>query len=361
MPTLRNSPHRYGWVAVVLHWGVGGLIVAALGLGLYMEELPFSPEKLRLFGIHKSLGLLILALVCVRLLWRITQTQPGVVGSLPLWQKLAARWTHRLLYILMVGMPLSGWVMSSAAGFPVSFFGLFVVPDLVAPSAPIQETAHAVHETLGLLLMALIGVHVLAALKHHVVDKDETLRRMLPVLVLLLMPVGSGLAHEDDTWRIAVEESRLEFEAVQNGAPVRGRLDAFEGAIHFDPESLEKSSIVITVFMDSVSTSYGPARDEIKKPAWLSVVKFPEARFESTDVTAKDGGYMAQGTLTLRGVSQPATLTFKFASYAPRRAEAEGELTLERTAFGVGQGAWAQTDNVEDRVTVMFFVTAYKL
>ncbi len=177
---LRNTPARWGGVAQALHWGMAGLILAMFALGLAAANWPLSPAKLELFWWHKSLGMLILALVLVRLLWRLTGPVPAPPpGTTPL-ERWAAAAAHGALYLLMVLMPVSGWVINSAAGFPFEVFGLVPLPSIVPKDPDLQGTAEAVHGALFLVLAALVVVHVAAALRHHRVRGNNVLRRMLP-------------------------------------------------------------------------------------------------------------------------------------------------------------------------------------
>lgn len=179
MPMI-NTPSRYGYVNIGLHWVMALLIVGMLILGLYMSDLPVSLEKLSLFGWHKSFGILILMLVIIRILWRFVNITPAYADNIPGWQKLAAHGMHYALYGFMFLMPLTGWLMSSAAGVTVSFFGLFTLPNLVQANPTLQGYLFQVHSTSAFVLIGLICLHVLAALKHHFWDKDDILKRMLP-------------------------------------------------------------------------------------------------------------------------------------------------------------------------------------
>jgi len=180
---LRNTEARYGSVAVTLHWLMALLLVTLLALGLYMVSLPdagFDTTKITLILLHKQLGLLALVLVGLRLAWRVGNCLPRLVESLPDWQKLAARFVHLCFYGLMLALPLTGWLMSSAAGIPVSLFGLVDLPDLVRHDESLFRGLIEVHAWLGWALLACIVAHVGAALGHHFVLKDETLTKMLP-------------------------------------------------------------------------------------------------------------------------------------------------------------------------------------
>jgi cytochrome b561 len=175
--SLKNSDTHFGLVAILFHWVMAILIIGLLALGLYMVELPISLQKLKLYGWHKEYGCLVLFLVIARLLWRIINITPQ--WSLPRWEKWAAGLMHWSFYVLMFAMPISGWFITSAAGLPASFFGLFTLPNLLAPDEKWRGLFEWVHRWLGYGLIAALFLHVSAALKHHFINKDQILRRMI--------------------------------------------------------------------------------------------------------------------------------------------------------------------------------------
>ncbi len=177
---IKNSSERYGIIATLLHWGMAILIIGLLALGLYMGKLEMSPDKLKLYGLHKSFGACVLFVVTFRALWRITNIIPPMPNTIPKLQQLAAHMAHYALYFFMIAMPLSGWLMSSAAGFPVSVFGLFTLPDLIAANQEQKHFLKEAHEFMAYGLIFTIVAHAGAALKHHFINKDDILRRMLP-------------------------------------------------------------------------------------------------------------------------------------------------------------------------------------
>lgn len=177
---LRNTTTRYGAVAQLLHWATVALIVTQFVLAELAEDLPRGLAKLELITRHKSLGITILALAVLRLAWRATGPVPPVPATAGRWARSAAGVSHWLLYGLLFALPLSGWLMSSSANYPVSWFGLVQLPDLVAPGEALHETMEEVHEVLAQSLFVVAVVHALAALRHHFLLKDDVLRRMLP-------------------------------------------------------------------------------------------------------------------------------------------------------------------------------------
>lgn len=173
-----NAVLRYSPPAVVLHWLIALLIFAAFPLGVYMHDLPLSPDKLRLYSYHKWLGITILMLVALRVTWRLTHTPPPLPDSVTGWQRQASHLVHGLLYLLILAIPLSGWLMSSAKGFPVVWFGVLPLPDLVGKDKALGDLLAEVHETLNISMLALVVLHVAASLKHHFYERQPYVQRM---------------------------------------------------------------------------------------------------------------------------------------------------------------------------------------
>ena len=183
MPDLANTPERYGSIAIVLHWAMAALIIGLAGSGLYMVQLPdvgFDTWKITVIVAHKAVGMLVLPAVALRILWRWSNALPRLVDGLPLWQQVIARFVHLCFYALMFALPLTGWIMSSAGGYPLPFFGWFDLPDLVGFNEYRFGLFIAVHRWLSYAMLLLIALHAGAGLRHHLGLRDDTLRRMLP-------------------------------------------------------------------------------------------------------------------------------------------------------------------------------------
>lgn len=176
---ILNSSDRFGIIAIILHWLMAILIVGLIILGLYMTRIPLNPFKLKLYGWHKEVGMLVLFLVVFRLCWRIMNTNPQLPIEMPLWEKISAHCVHWVFYFFMFALPLSGWLLTSSAGLPASFFGLFVLPDLISANEEQRFLFTQIHDWLGYILIGFICLHTLAALKHHFINKDDILQRML--------------------------------------------------------------------------------------------------------------------------------------------------------------------------------------
>ncbi len=184
---IRNTRSAYGTVAIALHWTIAALIIGMLGFGLYMVRLPIhEPATYSLYQLHKSIGFVVLALVSLRILWKITGITPDLPAEMPIWEKLAAHLGHISLYALMLVMPVTGWLLvsSSPLGIPTVFFDLFEIPHLSTPvflgqKADVSAFFTAVHGWAAYAFIAVILGHVGAAFKHYFISRDKVLQRML--------------------------------------------------------------------------------------------------------------------------------------------------------------------------------------
>lgn len=179
MPNASLPRHRYTLTAIALHWLLAVLIIGTFLVGWQMSGMPFSPQRLKLYNWHKWAGSVILALSALRLLWRLFNRPPADLPMPPL-QRIAAHATHHLLYLLFFAVPLVGWAYSSAAGFPIVVFGLVPLPDFVPVDKALAAAIKPWHGWLAYSLAVLVVLHVAAALKHHFIDRDGLLHRMVP-------------------------------------------------------------------------------------------------------------------------------------------------------------------------------------
>lgn len=172
--------NRYTRTAMSLHWLMAILLVGLFAVGIYMHELPLSPWKLQVYSWHKWAGVTAFLLVLVRLAWRFTHRPPALPINMSRSAEFAAHAGHTLLYILMIAIPLSGWLMSSAKGVQTVYFGILPIPDLLAKNKELGNVLRDIHAILNYTLAAVVIGHIGAALKHHLIDKDDVLTRMLP-------------------------------------------------------------------------------------------------------------------------------------------------------------------------------------
>ena len=172
---------RYTTVAIAFHWLMALLIVGAFTMGLVMTDIPgITPTKLKYYSWHKWAGVTILLLATLRLLWRLGHGAPPYPAHMPGWQKTAANALHTLLYALMFAVPLSGYLYTLSAGIPVVWFGLLQLPVIIDPNPELKPVLKAVHYWLNMTLAACVAGHVGAGLKHHFIDRDGLIKRMMP-------------------------------------------------------------------------------------------------------------------------------------------------------------------------------------
>jgi cytochrome b561 len=179
---LSNTDQRYGAAAITLHWLMAAVLAALVALGIYMVQLPdvgFNSDKITLILIHKDIGTSVVILVTVRLAWRELNPLPRLVETVPEWQKVTAIFLHLCFYALMFALPVTGWLMSSASGIPAYLLGLLRLPDFLAHDELLFASLRQIHDWLGYIMAIFIVLHAGAALRHHFLLRDETLRKMV--------------------------------------------------------------------------------------------------------------------------------------------------------------------------------------
>ena len=365
------------------------------GLAELAEWAEQDGERARQLGLlanHKSVGMTVLVLALLRLVWRLVVPPPSSPETMPTWQLRASLLAHWLLYFFLFALPVTGWLLSSAKAFSVSWFGLFAWPDLVAASEPLAERMEQLHELGGKALFVLALIHVLAALKHALIDRDGVLSRMTSPAPLglagLLIVLGSLLlvpparevvtdvrandespatveqaavparsASEDaitselPRWDVDYDASFIEFTGEQAGAAFTGRFTDWEATIAFDPDQLEDSAARVQLNMSAVSSGDAERDETISGPEFFAASRFPVAVYEASEFERLDDSLVAAGTLTIKGVSLPVELRFRVEGN-----ELSGEAVIDRLLFQVGTGDWESTDWVGRDVDVAVYV-----
>ena len=176
----KNTTERWGGVAQIFHWLIAILIIGLATVGVWMSDLPPDDTKWFVYGWHKQMGLLIFILVVLRVTWRITQMQPTLPNSMPRWQKIASHITIGVLYVVMIGFPVSGFLMSTYGGHSVNFFNIYTFEAFAQGPNEFAKTMRELHGFCLNLLIVFGTLHVLAGLYHHFILKDDVLKRMLP-------------------------------------------------------------------------------------------------------------------------------------------------------------------------------------
>lgn len=362
---------HYTKLAKLFHWLTAVAVIGMLGLGWYMTSLELSPFMLKVFSWHKWIGICILILTVLRLIWRFRHPAPPLPDDIPPVLRLSANAGHVMLYGLLIGLPLAGWIHSSAAGFPVVWFSVIPLPDLVGPSKPTSDVFSWLHWAGGLLLIALLIAHIGAAIWHHTVKHDDILVRMLPgrknisalsVLALMIAGLPDLRAGPADAWVIDADSSKISFTARQLNVPVNGTFNSYKANIVFDPESADAASIKLELETASITTGQPQADQALPGAEWFASADHPTAVFEASGFKpAGEDKYEIAGTLTIKGTSQPVTVKASIATSGDPQglqAKATGEATVSRTAFKVGEGQWASTATIADEVVIAFTLNA---
>ncbi len=408
-----SEADSYSLIARIIHWLTALIILGLLVVGTYMTTMDMSEQKLQFYNLHKSFGLLVLALAFVRIAWHLIKKKPKSLPTHKKWEKILSHAVHGFLYLLLIAIPISGWVMSSAGDFNIKFFSLNM-PDIVSKDENLFKLSHGVHEILAWVLLVLLMLHIAGALKHHVIDRDETLERMtwrrigmIPVTVLVFLLagvygyivleaglkkfgeqnsavktpiVGTSQADEEASndenvvmsvdgvpqWQIDSGKSNLTFQATQYGQTFDGSFD-FNGAIYFDPALLDKSKVKIEIDIASIKTGSEDRDSQARAEDWFNVATYPKAVFEAEEFMTghRVNSYEARGTLTLRGIKMPIILPFALVISDNGQGQSIAEMTatldLNRLDFGVGQGQWQKTDAISDKVVINVSLLATQL
>jgi cytochrome b561 len=352
---MDRSPPRYGATAIATHWLLALLIAGNFAFGLYFIDLPFSPQKLRYFSWHKWAGAVVLPLAAVLLAWRALHGEQPFPQGMPHWERQLSRFTHVLLYLFFFASPLSGWLYSSAAGFQTVLFGVLPIPDLIGRNRDLAEALKDVHRWINYALAMAVAVHVAAALKHHFIDRDDVLRRMLPSAVLVFAALLTTVsAHAQGARKIDTTKSSIRFVNKQMGVPVEGRFRRFDATVTFDPQRPEATKAEFEVDLASIDLGSEEGEIEVRRPLWFDVERHPRARFVLTGVKpAGPGRFEASGTLTIKGVTHPVVSPVALTEAAGVRT-IEGQFSLRRLLFRIGEGHWSDTETVADEVLVRF-------
>ena len=315
----RNSALRWGAIAQLFHWTIVALIITQFVLANMAEDLPLGMAKLATLARHKSVGITILGLALLRLGWRLSNRQsPPLPADYKGWMRGLAHLTHYGLYALIFAMPLTGWLMSSAKNYPVSWWGFVTLPNLVQPDEGLFELMKSTHGFLAGTLIAVTVLHALAALYHHFMRKDDVLRRMLPFTLLagsaLILGAASfhtraaepakptpAAATSAAIWSADPAKSTLEFVFVQAGAKTTGKFSKFTADVDFSPASTPAAGrIDVAIDMGSADTRDKERDDTLRMADLFNTAKFPRATWVGNPVHgARDLHSKAAGKLSL--------------------------------------------------------------
>ncbi|OAN78348.1 cytochrome [Sulfitobacter sp. EhC04] len=392
---LTNTQIRYGGVTKTFHWLTALLILSLIVLGLVAEDLPYDTDaelarKAWMFSLHKTLGVLVFFVALARILWAVSQPKPGLLNADKKAESFLAELVHWLLYGALVIVPLSGWIGHAAAsGFAPIWWPLGQNLPLVPKSTSVEHFFGAVHYFAGRVLIGAILLHMAGALKHHFIDRDSTLRRMLPgeapvgplpqashsaapVVAALAIwcaalglavataqgadgaePASPALAEVASDWQ--VQEGSIAISVTQFGSEVDGSFDDWTAAITFDDTQMIGVVGDVTATISIPSLTLGSVTKQALGADFFAADTFPTATFNAQIQHASDG-YEAVGTLTIKDRSVPLTLPFGLA-ITDDTAEMRADVTLDRRDFGIGDNM-PKEDSLAFAVAVAIRLTA---
>ena len=394
---MTNSP-KYSTFSRLLHWVIAALIIIQYVL-IELVSLAASHseivQQLALLANHKSIGMTVLALSVLRLSWRIFNPPPDLPSSMSERHKNMSFLAHWLIYFLIFMLPLSGWLMSSANAYSVSWFNLFVFPDLIAGNERLSHFLNDTHEILSKLLFGLVVIHVCAALKHHYFDKDDVLNRMASIrmwgvlfltLILVLFffariapsAVNNGLnvdsaseigAHKVTlnseekvsdlpVWNIDYSTSYIRFEGDQAGAPFEGVWTKWTAMMQFDPNQISNSQFDVLIDVTQVDSGDSERDGYIIGSDFFDASNYKTARFYVADFSKiSEGRFSSNGYLTIKGLKKSVLFEFSLVSEGDK-VVLNGFASLDRLAWNIGIGDWSDPTWVGGSVNVRVKVEA---
>ena len=374
-----NTTTQYGFVAKTLHWLTALGILAVIPLGIVANDMPYDTadqlaDKAWLFSLHKTIGVTLFFVALARILWAIVQPKPAALHPDRKTETLLAEIVHWLLYGSLVLVPLSGWVHHAATeGFAPIWWSFGQNLPFVPENLTVSETAAGLHIVFERVLIISMILHIAGAIKHAVIDKDQTLARMLPgrqvtvaaserpsrgfvppALAVLVWAAalgvggifgvyskGSAIAAEapalqqvESEW--AVTDGTLGITVRQMGADVSGSFEEWTADISFDETVMGGKAGSVDVEIAITSLTLGSVTQQAMGPDYFASSDFPTATF-SADILNTPDGYVAEGTLRLRGIEQPVLLPFDL-TIATDTAQMEGSTVLDRRSFDIGAG-----------------------
>ena len=357
------------------------------------DNAPSDLRELALLANHKSVGITILAVALLRIIWRFRHTPPALPAAMPRWQATASSISHWSLYALLFAVPMAGWLMSSASAYSVSWFNLFQLPDFVAPNPELKDVFEETHEVLAKLLLVIASVHVGAAVKHAVVDKDGVLQRMASVISVAVFfivaglgiawlggaggtnpttsdsnpaaaPVESTVAQKPESasylplWEIDYAASYIGFVGDQAGAEFDGVWERWTAQLQFSTSDIDAGVFVVTIDTSSANTQDEDRDVTMADPEWFDTVNYPEATFRASRFSEIGAGkYVADGQLSIKGIASPVQLQFTV-ERSGERLVLDGNAKVDRLELGVGTGEWEDTEWVGKDVAVLVRVEA---
>ena len=395
MPAANTRQH-YGSVAKTFHWLTALLILTVIPLGIIAQRWSFDTSdalaiKATLFSIHKTVGLTLFFVALARITWALTQAKPGPLHPDRKLETFSAETVHWALYASLVVVPLTGWIHHAATvGFAPIWWPFGQNLPFVPKNVDLAHTFASLHIIFERVLIISLGLHIAGALKHAWIDRDATLARMLPgaapkvplydhtttaspaiaafAAYGLALLVGAGLGmfgqHEGPAtpqleavasdWQVT--DGTLAITVTQLGAPVTGQFADWTAAITFDETVTDGTAGQVDVTISVPSLTLGSVTSQALGAEFFNASDFATATF-SAPITVTDGAYLADGTVTIRGVTMPAMLPFTL-DLQDGIATVEATTQLSRLSFGMGETAYPDETSVGFAVDVAISLTA---
>ncbi|MEP2784996.1 MAG: cytochrome b/b6 domain-containing protein [Pseudoruegeria sp.] len=400
---ITNTNSAYGTVTKSFHWLTALLILTVFPIGLIAQNLPYDTgeqlaRKALFFSLHKTFGVTLFFVALLRILWALTQSKPALLNADERLEAFAAETVHWLLYISLIIVPLSGWLHHAASeGFAPIWWPLGQSLPFIPKSESVAHFFSTWHFVFTKVLAVSLILHILGAVKHAVIDKDQTLQRMwfgkntvgnlsaqkhtatartaaLIVYAIAVIgasalsfnakepvtdPIRASTETEQTSGNWQVIDGTLALSIVQFGNTVDGQFDNWQAVIDFDETVLDGFAGSVLVTIDIPSLTLGSVTDQAKGPDYFDSEAHPTALFEADILALGDGQFDAVGTLTLRGVEAPLILPFVLTA-ENGIASMEGIVTTDRRDFSIG-------DNMQDESSLAFGVdlkisiTAHKI
>ncbi|NQZ74297.1 MAG: cytochrome b/b6 domain-containing protein [Dinoroseobacter sp.] len=370
---IGNTTSTYGSVTKTFHWLTALLIFTAFPLGILAHDAPFDTSdeltrKALLFSLHKTVGVMAFFTALLRMLWALTQKRPGLLNADHRLEAFAAETAHWVLYGCMLLVPLTGWIHHAAAeGFAPIWWPFGQALPFIPKDAQLSAIFGSIHTTLTPVLALTILAHIGGALKHAIIDKDHTLRRMMPGLSdaptppaqkhsglpflaalgiwALAMTIGvldapkaeqtqqATLAEVSSEW--TVQDGEIALTIRQFGSDVRGRFADWTADISFNETASDGKHGSAEVQIAIGSLSLGSVTQQAMGPDFFDATAFPTATF-SADLLAGENGHVASGTLSIKGATVPVTFPYNL-TIEGDTATVSAQTTLNRQDFSVGQ------------------------
>ncbi len=343
------------------------MLGGAVALGFIAADMEISPEKFQFFSWHKSIGVTIWILTLARLLWRFYSPPPSAV-AMPMILHISANIAHWLLYIILIVLPILGWLSSSAWGVPVVWFGIIELPNLIEPSKELGETFSQLHQIIAIILLWLIGIHVGAAFFHHYIMRDRLISRMwkgwLPTFLVILLPTSFYIeisntndvyANTPHTWYVHNNHSYLRFHGSTSTFDIKGTFPQWDAIIIFDPAQPETASLEVVIDLNSIKTDSPVASESLPQQVWMHTAAFPKAYYKAYGFKKKDKEkhWLINGTLELKGIQFPVPIEAIIELDAiDQTAIVSAQASFNRLNFNVGEDTWSDTSIVKNEILI---------